>query len=81
VSYLTIRQLALELGVSDWTIWNQIRRGNLRALRIGRVYRIHLADAEGFKGRAVVRPLRPIAVDPPIAGALLIDRVLRRGAC
>jgi excisionase family DNA binding protein len=61
---LSVEQVAAILGLHVRTIRGYVRRGALKATRIGKQYRIAVADLEAFTGR-------------PVAG--LDDRVLSPG--
>ena len=50
MNMLTTKQAAKELNVHPETIRRMIKRGDLRAIRIGRVYRIRLEDLGEFTG-------------------------------
>jgi excisionase family DNA binding protein len=38
--WFTVPELARHAGVSEWTIREEVKRGNLKARRIGRVVRV-----------------------------------------
>lgn len=63
-----VPEAAAILGVSDDTVWKQIRAGHLRARKLGRFLVITDADlrayAEGLPFAAVARPAPPANVVP-----------------
>ena len=77
-TYLSIAEAAADLHVANWTIWKRVRSGQIPALRIGRVFRIAVADWDAYKRRALVVPPAPTVADR-VGGVALIDRVLQRG--
>jgi excisionase family DNA binding protein len=54
-------QVAEELGLHVRTVRGYIRDGRLRAVRIGKQYRVARADLDAFTGR--VRPAEPVRVE------------------
>ncbi len=52
--FLTIPEVAALLHLSPATVWRHIRRGNLKALKIGRNYRIRRVDFEEMLVASVV---------------------------
>jgi excisionase family DNA binding protein len=54
-------QVAEELGLHVRTVRGYIRDGRLRAVRIGKQYRVARADLDAFVGRA--RPAEPVRVE------------------
>jgi excisionase family DNA binding protein len=46
---LTIQQTARALGVSNLTVYRLIKRGRLRALRVGRDFRIRYSDLGRYR--------------------------------
>ena len=55
---LTDKEAAYRLGVSQSTIWNLIRAGDLRPVRIGRLVRFPVGELERFIAE---RPSRAVA--------------------
>jgi excisionase family DNA binding protein len=55
IALLSIEQVAEILKLHPRTIRNYVRRGTLKATRIGKQYRIAQADLEAFSGRPVTR--------------------------
>ncbi|HTC50933.1 MAG TPA: helix-turn-helix domain-containing protein [Steroidobacteraceae bacterium] len=53
---LTIEQVAQILKLHVRTVRNYVRSGSLKATRIGKQYRIGLADLESFTGRPLSGP-------------------------
>lgn len=45
--FVTIKQAAAILGVSDHTVWRKVRDGKIRAVQIGRIYRINVEHLTG----------------------------------
>ena len=50
---LSVEQVAQILGLNVRTVRNYVRSGSLKATRIGKQYRIGVADLEAFTGRPV----------------------------
>ncbi len=48
---LTVRELANAWNTSEWFIYERIRRGELRAVKVGRGRRIRPADARAYLER------------------------------
>lgn len=46
---LTIQQTARTLGVSNLTVYRLIKRGRLRALRVGRDFRVRNSDLARYR--------------------------------
>ncbi|MBV9789069.1 MAG: helix-turn-helix domain-containing protein [Chloroflexi bacterium] len=57
--FLTISEIATLLHLSPTTIWRQIKRGELRALKIGKSYRIRRSDFEALLTSAAVSAVQP----------------------
>ena len=53
---LTAAEVAEDLRVSTMTVYRLIRRGELPAVRVGRNYRVRLADLESYLAEQVVDP-------------------------
>jgi excisionase family DNA binding protein len=49
---VSVREAAGRLGVSERTVWRLLDRGELRALRLGRVVRIPVASLQSLVARA-----------------------------
>jgi excisionase family DNA binding protein len=49
--YLTIPQLARWLGISRVTVYKKVRRGKIKAERIGRIYAIPMNQASKLIGK------------------------------
>jgi len=49
--YLTIKKVAEELEVNPETVYRLVRTNKLKALRIGRQYRIRREDLEEYLNR------------------------------
>ncbi len=47
-TFLTPREVAEQLRVSDMTVYRLIKSGELRALRIGKSYRISAEDFDAY---------------------------------
>ena len=54
----SVDQVAARLGLHVRTVRNYVRNGRLRAVRIGRQYRIAREDLEALTGRPATAPLR-----------------------
>lgn len=46
---MTIQQTARTLGVSNLTVYRLIKRGRLRALRVGRDFRVRNSDLARYR--------------------------------
>lgn len=46
--YLTVEEIATQLGTTKLTVWRLIRSGTLPAIKVGREYRISRADYRNF---------------------------------
>lgn len=46
--YLTVAEVATEMRVSTMTVYRLIKSGGLSAVRVGKSYRIRLADLDNF---------------------------------
>ena len=55
VMAVDINQAAHMIGVSDDTIRREIDRGRLRAVKIGRVWRIRISELEAYLRRCEAR--------------------------
>jgi excisionase family DNA binding protein len=53
---LTAAEVADDLRVSTMTVYRLIRRGDLPAVRVGRNYRVRVADLESYLAEQVVDP-------------------------
>jgi excisionase family DNA binding protein len=53
---LTAAEVADDLRVSTMTVSRLIRRGDLPAVRVGRNYRVRVADLESYLAEQVVDP-------------------------
>ncbi|GAB3159307.1 helix-turn-helix domain-containing protein [Amycolatopsis stemonae] len=75
----SVEQVAAKLGLHVRTVRNYVRDGRLKAVRIGKQYRITAADLEAFTGLPVAgaKPDRPVA---ELSGVAEIDGVDRAGA-
>lgn len=58
----TVDHVAEVLGLHVKTVRNYVREGRLKAVRIGKQYRIARADLEAFTGRSAEPPARETAV-------------------
>ena len=47
---LDVKQTAKELNVSERTIWNHIKSGKIKAVRIGKLVRINEKEIKRLKG-------------------------------
>ncbi len=48
IDFLTPKQVALLLNVTEYTIYNYIKSGILKAYKFGKTYRINRTDFEVF---------------------------------
>src|SRR5207249_6858176 len=53
---LTVDQVAAYLQLNRLTIYRYIRRGQLRAAKVGKAYRVRKADGDGFLDSLQIRP-------------------------
>ncbi|MGC5331813.1 helix-turn-helix domain-containing protein [Micromonospora sp. DT62] len=75
----SVEQVAERLGLHVRTVRGYIRAGRLRAVRIGKQYRIARADLDALTGRpAPARPVGAAAVE--VSSILQIDGVDRAAA-
>ncbi len=72
----SVEQVAAKLGLHVRTVRNYVRDGRLKAVRIGKQYRIAADDLEAFTGLPVTepRPDRPVAELSGVAEIGGIDR-------
>jgi excisionase family DNA binding protein len=56
---MTVEQVADYLQLNKLTVYKYIRDGRLPAARLGKAYRIRLADVDAFLERQMARPGRP----------------------
>ncbi|MEH1102175.1 helix-turn-helix domain-containing protein [Micromonospora sp. CPCC 205561] len=76
---LSVEQVAERLGLHVRTVRGYIRGGRLRAVRIGKQYRIARADLDALTGRdAPARPARGAAAE--VSSIVQIDGVDRAAA-
>ncbi|MEO3775474.1 helix-turn-helix domain-containing protein [Micromonospora sp. B11E3] len=78
----SVEQVAELLGLHVRTVRGYIRAGRLRAVRIGKQYRIARADLDALTGRAAQpAPVRSAAVAPvEVSSIVQVDGVDRRAA-
>lgn len=57
--FLTITDVAEMLHLSTTTIWRHVRRGDLKAVKIGRSYRIRRSDLDALLADAELKALAP----------------------
>lgn len=55
-SMLTLKEVARYLHVVPLTVYRMIDRGDLPAVKVGRVWRIRKQDLEAYLGRSASRP-------------------------
>lgn len=58
--FLTITDVAQMLHLSTTTIWRHVRRGDLKAVKIGRSYRIRRSDLDALLAAAELKALAPV---------------------
>jgi excisionase family DNA binding protein len=51
VESLTVDQVAARWGVHPQTVWRELRRGNLRAIKVGRATRIRETEIQRYEHR------------------------------
>jgi len=56
---LTIREVAKYLHVVQLTVYRMIKRGDLPAVKVGRVWRIRRQDLEDYLKRSTSQPKEP----------------------
>lgn len=49
--FITIPELAKMMGVSRITVYNRVKRGEIKAIKIGKNYAISLTEVAGILGR------------------------------
>ncbi|SCL45337.1 DNA binding domain-containing protein, excisionase family [Micromonospora citrea] len=74
----SVEQVAERLGLHVRTVRGYIRAGRLRAVRIGKQYRIARADLDALTGRP--RPARPTTSAVEVSSIVQIDGVDRAAA-
>ncbi|MGX7672308.1 helix-turn-helix domain-containing protein [Plantactinospora sp. DSM 117369] len=74
----SVEQVADRLGLHVRTVRGYIRSGRLRAVRIGKQYRIARADLDALTGTGPPRPGGPAAVE--VSSIVQIDGIDRSGA-
>ena len=57
-SYLSARDFARRLSISPAMVTALVQRGEVKAIRVGRLVRIPLSEVERFEREAEVRPER-----------------------
>lgn len=68
-NYQTVKEVADRLKVSEATVRHWIHQGDLRAIDIGKGWRIADADLDAFLTAHATRPRAPIAGAAPGDGA------------
>jgi len=53
--FMTIPQLARLLGLSRITVYNKVKSGEIKAVRIGRTYAINTKDVADILGKTLTR--------------------------
>ena len=76
---MTVEQVADYLQLNKLTVYKYIREGRLPAARLGKAYRIRLADVDAFLDRQVSRPgarpaTRPKAVQRQVRSRRVAPR-------
>jgi excisionase family DNA binding protein len=56
--YLTIPQLAKILGISRIAVYKKVRKGEIKAMRIGRTYIIPKTVISGILGKTLSEPAK-----------------------
>lgn len=46
MEYITVTQFAKRFGISRQFVWKMIREGKLRAIRIGKIYKIPMSEVD-----------------------------------
>ena len=46
MEYITVTQFANRFGISRQFVWKMIREGKLRAIRIGKIYKIPMSEVD-----------------------------------
>lgn len=77
----SVEQVADLLGLHVRTVRGYIRTGRLRAVRIGKQYRIARADLDALTGRQQSAPARPGGIPPvEVSSIVQIDAIDRAAA-
>lgn len=77
----SVEQVADQLGLHVRTVRNYIRSGRLKAVRIGKQYRIARADLDELTGQSQTASSRPSSVAPvEVSSIVQIDGVDRAAA-
>ena len=66
---LTIPQLAKILGISRIAVYNKVKRGEIKAFRIGKIYAIPKGELEGILGKTLSEEARD-AIDMAVKKAV-----------
>jgi excisionase family DNA binding protein len=74
----SVEQVAAQLGLHVRTVRNYVRDGRLKAVRIGKQYRIAAADLAAFTGLPVAAP--PVTRRAGLSGVVEVDGVDRAAA-
>jgi excisionase family DNA binding protein len=78
--FVLIPKAAEELGISRQTLWRHVKRGHLKAKKVGRDYVIERADLAAFEATRQKEPGRPPKSAPleyPQAAEHATGRLLR----
>ena len=46
MEYITVTQFAKKFNISRQFVWKMIREGKLRAIRIGKIYKIPMSEVD-----------------------------------
>lgn len=76
----SVEQVAELLGLHVRTVRGYIRSGRLRAVRIGKQYRITPADLAAFTGSSTPTTVGPVGAGVEVSSIVRIDGVDRAGA-
>ena len=78
--FMSIEEVADLLGVNYQLIYRLVRSGELRAARIGRVYRVAQADLDAYLEQAKSGP-RPVEIPCAACGRTYRSETSFAGAC
>lgn len=76
----SVEEVADHLGLHVRTVRGYIRAGRLKAVRIGKQYRVARADLEALTGRPHPAPVRPGVAPVEVSSIVQIDGVDRAAA-
>ncbi|MFT5198506.1 MAG: excisionase family DNA binding protein [Planctomycetota bacterium] len=80
-SFLSLEEVADLLGVNYQLIYRLVRKGELRAARLGRVYRVEQCDLDSYLERSKGHAAEPVDHVCSGCGRRYASRVSMKGEC